>query len=260
MERRLLLTDKDIQEGEKPKVIFDAHGSCADSLFPTERENDWRKLRGDVIHYEPHEAAHNVRELVDVPKIANLLTEGEEALKQRLSALVESALIRILIIDERIDPTLDNANVDFSPELSIKMRDFLQGKNIYVNGREYAGENIPDKNSLIDWVKRREVDIVFLHQGIVDKLHKKHQEQGERQSKNEYAKKLLDQLKKEGKLWDIVIHSARGGIPELPRDVKFLSLSSIDSWIARTYSKHDIIQELLGLRRTEGYEAHYTHK
>jgi hypothetical protein len=130
----------------------------------------------------------------------------------------------------------------------------LYAKGITVKGKEYASmKSIPREELLIKWAKpnrrpglrnNKPYDFVLIHQGIIDKIHNRYIKN---KSKSDYAEELIDKIKKGG-IWDVIIHSGRG-MPELPRQVKFIPLSNIESWITRRASKYDIVQELMAIRK-----------
>lgn len=161
---------------------------------------------------------------------------GIEPLKQRSETdraftawrLLEAALTRVLIIDERIDMTIDHVE-----------RRRLKLCGIDVAGHEYAErQSEPTDDLLRAWVDHDSYDVVVVHRGVLDKLHAHRDMEPEQ---------VISRLEKT--VPRVVVHSGRVDMNNLPARTKFLSLSNLSAWIDRAYSKVEIIDELAALRR-----------
>jgi len=126
-------------------------------------------------------------------------------------------------------------------------------------GQQYKGraEEIPNEEPILERVKKakecgRPYGFVLLHQGILDKLYERLPDnQKSKQTKQKYMERVIKQIQQQGAVWHIVIHSGRGGVPDLPEGVKFVHLSSLEAWFGSNLSKADVVDELMGVRRQE---------
>jgi len=172
--------------------------------------------------------------------------------------LQEAALIRILVVDERIDGSLDRVREHFG-NVEFTHRELWELKGVDVMGQQYRGraEEIPDEKPIVERVKKakqsgRPYGFVLLHQGILDKLYERlPDDQKSSKTKQEYLKQFIQRIQSEGAVWHILIHSGRGGVPGLPQGVKFIHLSSLEAWFGSNLSKADVVDELMGLRRQD---------
>jgi hypothetical protein len=235
---------------EKDVVLFDRHGMNGKAV----KEKLWKESK--VIHYEPFEEGWSVCFRAD-------FAQNRELRKKypRLKYLLqEAALIRILILDERIDTSLDDMQFRFG-SVELKGRRLWGFKGIDVMGKEYKGRRseIPDKKSLLDHLRKaanngRPYDFILIHQGILDKLYELQKTQDGRV---QYMKKLLYEIREKGNIWHVLVHSGRGGIPQLPERVKFIHLSSLEAWFGSNLSKADVIGELMSVRRETNEIPYY---
>lgn len=164
------------------------------------------------------------------PILAAAVYDMREDPLRAANRLLEAALTKILILDERIDLGLEKG-----------IRERLALRGITVRGQEFAGyASNPDPVSLAtvgDWA--RHAHFVMLHRGIVEKLSTQVAGKGFRA--------VVGMLEKHG--GSVVIHSGRMGVTDMPPQTKFLSLTNVAAWVDREYSKVQIVDELFSLRR-----------
>jgi hypothetical protein len=224
-------------------IVFDDHADGKNEFFPNnERGNH-------VLTYEPHEADHSVRNWAAASTVRDIIARHEDHVLYRF---IEAASLRVLIVDERLDPSLDALRIHFSGSqkggVEIPLRSLLQAKAITVRGQEYAGQSdrVVAEGEMIEWVKESPFDFALIHQGILDKLFR---EQKKHNNKSRYIQSVCEQMRISGKLYDVIIHSGRT-LPDLPPSLKFLSLTSIEKWLNEYLAKVELTDELLSLRRS----------
>jgi hypothetical protein len=152
--------------------------------------------------------------------------------------LIEAALTRILIIDERIDLGLgaEARRRDLS-------RERLRLRGITVRGAQFAGHaggtSPVSIEELSSW--GRGFHFVLLHRGIADKLCL-----GAPESEK-IREEIVHALEAGGA--HLIIHSGRMGMADMPKQTKFISLANVTAWIDQHSSKLQILNELASLRR-----------
>ena len=151
-------------------------------------------------------------------------------------ALFESILVRVLIIDERLDQSVgDVVNVSHG----VTVRDRLEMKGIRIFGEDFGGSDVPDLETLIEKTKQnRDYQFVCIHRGILDKLERTHKTQPEAvcEALSQYSKNVL-------------IHSGRIGRTNMPDGVRTIPLSNVIEWKGAAVSKMDVVNELCSFRR-----------
>jgi hypothetical protein len=223
--------------GSEPIALFDRHGNYANRIGKGK----------NVIHYEPYEGGWAVERII---------ADFERGHSELEPILQEAALIRVLVIDERIDISIDQTKERFASKAEFTLRELWKQKGVDIMGRQYKGRSseIPDEQPILDCVKCAKesghpYDFVLLHQGIVDKLYEKSKEQGYTKDKLSYLEELINSIKHEGSVWHVILHSGRGGVTELPKGTKFIHLSSVEAWFGLNLSKADVVDGLMSLRR-----------
>jgi hypothetical protein len=223
--------------GSEPIALFDRHGNYANGIGKGK----------NVIHYEPYEGGWAVERII---------ADFERRHSELEPILQEAALIRVLVIDERIDISIDQTKERFVSKAEFTLRELWKQKGVDIMGRQYKGRSseIPDEQPILDCVKCAKesghpYDFVLLHQGIVDKLYEKSKEQRYTKDKLSYLEELINNIKHEGSVWHVILHSGRGGVTELPKGTKFIHLSSVEAWFGLNLSKADVVDGLMSLRR-----------
>jgi hypothetical protein len=148
--------------------------------------------------------------------------------------LLEAALTKILIIDERLD-------ISHSVRGGGLARHKLLLRGIEIQGGEFAGHAKRDRPATLadlgNWSEG--FHIVMLHKGVVEKLVK---------NSGLTADAVVASIEAKGAR--VVIHSGRMWMmTDMPEPTKFLSLANVTTWIDQEYSKLQIIDELFSLRR-----------
>jgi hypothetical protein len=181
--------------------------------------------RGSEHHSIGHFEIYSVRHYLE----AAVLDLGKHRERASLR-LLEAALTKILIIDERLD-------VDLGGKPGA-VRGCLALRGVTVRGSEFAGHaTLSDRKTADDvrqWAKG--FHFLMLHWGVAEKL----------KGKDEVADviKILEQGGTR-----VVIHSGRAAAitGEMPL-TKFLSLANVARWINQDYSKLEIVDELFPMR------------
>jgi len=167
--------------------------------------------------------------------------------KKLLFQLVENALIRIAICDERVA----QSSILSSPTGSSgqKWIFYLEAAKVFIikkfldyeipNAMQYVDITISKNNNEYQITSSNgeiELDFLIIHQGILDKLNKTKQE----------IEEILHELKE--KIPFIIVTSGRGTPPNIPENVKFLPFSNIESTIlTKPHSKFILTQILMNL-------------
>jgi hypothetical protein len=156
-------------------------------------------------------------------------------------ALFESALIRVLIVDERIDAKADEAVSDPQAR-GWTVRSRYQRKGIEIHGKEYSERSIQDKSLLMGWATehgRNAYHFVCIHRGILDKL-----ETVWGQKIGEVCAELRQTTP------NLLIHSGRAGIIPHVSNVRFVPLSNVEAWMHSARGKWEVVEELCLVRKT----------
>jgi|GEM_PF-5253343 len=206
--------------GQKLAVIRRHSGA----LYPHLCEHADDDLHQTILYFERYDSRPYLKSAVMGMKIDPVRTANR---------LIEAAVTKILILDERLDLGL------------CKQEDIVRGalslRGITVHGHEFAGyASMPDPVSLdevAEWA--RGAHFVVLHRGIAEKLSLRWPETDFR--------RVVDALERHGSR--VVIHSGRMGMADMPPQTKFLSWANVSAWVDREYSKVQIVDELFSLRR-----------
>jgi hypothetical protein len=235
----------------RPIILFDSHGSCKTQNENEENSVKWKESYGSLElvckHYEPYitndptgYSATSALDQIDKGDSKSSLKPPSVGL-----AFIEAAMTKVLIVDERIDPTSSQLMTDDRFQWTCSYKELFSWKGVDIRGGEYGLESIRDDSLLMGWVENKGYDFIVLHKGIVDKLAQT--EEGDLPSKRERMSELFEKLRKH--VPHIVIHSGRMAMSELPLGVKSMSFSNVDIWIRNNYPKVRIIEDLSLLRR-----------
>lgn len=170
-------------------------------------------------------------------KLDSLSSLKEEILQKHfILELIESALTKVVVVDERVS---EWANHTFN---AVSRRKILNKMEIYV--LEVDTENVTSKDivSKFEVLKLEKIDFFVIHQGILDKF-----DENEPQSSENFMKGYLKEESKEKCIWKVV-DSGRGVPHTLPEDVRFIEMSALLKMIME-YDKHALVQTLFSLRR-----------
>jgi hypothetical protein len=255
---RWTLDDDKNYQTDRPVLLYDRHGSCMRNRSRGEegvpKELEWnesgQRFSANVTHYESYDQGDAMYSLAFAAVSQINRKSLDDPLK--VSALgfsfLEAGLTKILIVDERLDPTSEK-KMSYHPEVpkwECSLKEIFKWKGIDIKGEEYARDKIPGPELLVRWVNQKNYDFLVLHKGIVDKLIKL----GNRDYLSD-PKVLMNDLF--GRLREhvrhIVIHSGRMAASELPEGVKFMSLSNVDTWLKDNRPKIQIVEDLYLLRR-----------
>jgi len=249
--------EPDEYKPNRPVLLFDHHGSCkyrsldggetSDSQVPR-WANSCESFQSSIIHFENYEGgdalSHFAREVTDQidagppNKALDPPTIG--------FSFLEAGLTRVLIVDERLDPTSEKMEYRSQSGLwRCSYKQLFKWKGVDIRGGEYAANEIPPVDELIEWTKEADYDFLVLHKGVVDKLIRDDKDRGESPQKAMAA--LFETLQEHVR--HIIIHSGRMSASELPQGVKFMSLSNVDTWIKNNSPKLQIVEDLSLLRR-----------
>lgn len=203
-------------------IVFRRHPFLDESVH--RRFLDTARARG-IMHFETYSG-----------RALHALVQAVPHDPRAAYRLVEAALTRILIIDERLDLSLNRSD-DPLRRMELSMR------GIEVRGAEFAGHAVHRNLQLYDlrhWGSG--FHYVLLHRGVADKLMTP--TIGAQEVKLEDVIKTLESHGSE-----VVMHSGRMTIADLPPGTKFVSLANVATWIEQDYSKVQIIDELFSLRK-----------
>lgn len=206
-----------------PLIIFDRHGLGL----------NWA-LKQKPLLYEPHESNDPVRSIAGMQALDKL---PPEELGLRALQLAEAALTRILVLDERLDES--NAHKNYTGAATeITYKALFQMKGIDLAGSEYSKDKIPAPAALYSNIPDGVYDFALIHRGILDKLRAAH---------DISLKEVCSNV--QSKVGQLIVHSGRMSMQELPPGVKFLPLSSVVAWFDQNFSKMQIVEELNLLRK-----------
>jgi hypothetical protein len=156
----------------------------------------------------------------------------------RAMEIAEAALTKIVVIDERLDEA--NQRKRYSDDLpAVTYKTLFHWKGVDLAGSEYSQEKIPEPNILYSRIPAGVYDFALIHRGILDKLRDAHET-----SVLEVCQEIQSRLRRQ-----LIVHSGRMSMHELPKGVKFLPLSAVVAWFDQNYSKVQIVDELNLLRK-----------
>jgi hypothetical protein len=157
--------------------------------------------------------------------------------------LVEAGVLKVAVIDERIQGALTNV---LDPDaFNASAHEVLSAMGILVPTRDQvdlAGRALA-KDAVGSWATKncRSVDFLVIHQGILDRIGLEDKED---------AGNWLSHLKADMGIRELVVTSGRGRPKNMPRDVRYIPLTSIQRWTSDMggKSKFHLITELAAAR------------
>jgi len=245
---------------QHPLVLFDRHGRCWTDGKAIGQESGETKLpvwsascasfQEKVMHYESYDYGDALFRFTSAAtnQIRRQIPNQQLDSPGLAFTFLEAGLIKVLIVDERIDPTSEE--MTYAPQVKLwerSRKDLFKLKGVDIRGAEYAENVIPGPEVLTSWVADKGYDFLVLHKGIVDKLIKL-ENRDDKATPKDLMAKLFQGLNKHVR--HIIIHSGRMSASELPPGVKFMALSNVDSWIKNNSPKMQIVEDLCLLRRT----------
>lgn len=141
--------------------------------------------------------------------------------------LLENALIRVLIIDERVSKYQEKHNSKkVFQDIGVTVPQLIKGGQIFdASGQEIDLFNIPINK----------YDAIIIHQGMLDKIIK---------SKSENSiDDFIKQLKKV--IPFVLVTSGRGEPDNIPHNAKFLAFSNIESFILKEYPEKFFLTQMM---------------
>jgi hypothetical protein len=223
----------------QPTVVYDRHGELVHHVH----DNDCLKCK--VLFWEPYEADDPQYQLFTNPPAAS---SSKKVLKYQL---LEAALTRIAILDERVQAAVEEAQPEeVGPTFrrrSMSVSAILQDMRVFVPPKQpcdlddpTCDLDDPKLEQLRKWLcKARKqcggFDFLVVHQGVLDKLPDR-------------PETLVQQLAEVSGSAHVVVCSGRGIPAELPKSARFVPLSSLLKWTVRDRSKYHLCQLLFASR------------
>jgi hypothetical protein len=196
-----------------------------------------KTIPSNVIHYEPFNGSEELESFVSSCYRDTTVSSRVSILALQL---VEAALTRILIADERLDPAYSQRQV---VSTSFSERERLHWLGIDLMGSEYGADNDnTGADALFAALSGTNYSILLLHRGIMDKILR-------HDSRFRDANVLVAALR--AQVPRLVVHSGRMDARSIPADVKLQSLSNVTRWLDTHATKIRIVDELSNLRRVE---------
>lgn len=162
-------------------------------------------------------------------------TEGWTRLKVALG-LVEAAVAKTVIVDERIWRRLNQARLQNAP-----LAEKLERTRIVVpENFNYERPSESDAEDLLKMLSQNQSQILIIHQGILDKMFQ-YQSEAKRAIEN-----WVEKVRRVAKVPFIVVVSDRG-IPEnVPENARFADYALVDKFVSETgFSKFHLVQSAL---------------
>jgi len=164
---------------------------------------------------------------------------NDDYLKQKIGLqLVENALLRMVVIDERVAQYLnqfkytikeryDGANIEIPCRVKT-----LEGESPWID----LIQNLAKDAAAFDLenIEADKFDVMIIHQGILDKV-----------MKNPTKEKLSILLKNiKEKIPFVIITSGRGEPENIPVDAKFLAFSNIETFLLKDYPEKFLLSQI----------------
>lgn len=218
---------KHARDVRSPLVVFQRHTPAKPPVEET-------GVGGNVLmHFEPYQFEDAARTEIDA-----VLQTDDGWRRMRVLKLLEAALTRVLVVDERLDRIVDGVAERY--DYTGPWRLLWAWKGVHFRGKEFGRQGaVPSPDDLRDWLVQLRPDLVVLHLGLADSLEEHH---------GVNAHTLRDMVLAEG-AYQLVIHSGRMESTGLPSGVKFMGLSNLMSWVDRVHSKSQVVEEINQLRR-----------
>lgn len=172
--------------------------------------------------------------------------QGKEVTAQ-VTRLLENALLRVLIIDERMANFLrdhaDDRMIETFSNMGIFVADVNKEEPTLIEGLEanalYPVKHQQYKSEAENVLEfKGDFDILIIHQGIIDKWWEKHD--------SKTVGKILENISenckgKNGGTLRVVVTTGRGRPDNIPPDAKVLPFSSVESALFRRYPEKVIL-------------------
>jgi len=170
--------------------------------------------------------------------LQNLPNENEYNKTKMLLQLVENALLRVVIIDERAAQYC-NCNDDIKKKFDKGLIAIPTQINHDQGGGEKAYQlvknlNVAEQSFRIDDIPEDKYDILIIHQGMIDKLGLK--ETGK-------VKEFIDEIKESVPF--VIITSGRGEPVNIPENVKFLPFSNIENFLLSGFPEKCLLTQII---------------
>ncbi len=208
-------SDLDWTENHQPHngmiILFDEHAEFQDQL-------DWGK--NSIIYYQEVSGGLPVKQIVSDMAELSRGTAG----KLRVLEIIESAITRIVVADERIweEYGTDRENKKIFKAMNLELAP-VQDRKL-------------DVSNLEDMLTGKTVDFCIVHLGLLDKLKKAERE------------KVYTMISNSGAIF--VVTSGRGTPYNLPAGARFLEISTLEGLLADR-NKFALTQVLYSLRRSQ---------
>mgnify|MGYP006291187753 FL=1 len=170
--------------------------------------------------------------------ILNHLPENKY-LKQKIGLqLIENALLRVVVIDERVaqyfqqfryalEGRYESANI----EIPLRVKT-LGGENHTIDLIQHPRKKVIAFDFLN--IEENKFDLIIIHQGILDKV-----------LKNATKDKLSELLKNiKEKIPFVIITSGRGEPENIPDDAKFLAFSNIETFLLKDFPEKFLLTQI----------------
>lgn len=162
-----------------------------------------------------------------------------------LLQLLENALLRVLIIDERYLAHFDNPNDKYRKKIISNANISTYRRLIFSNNsKEIKIQSENDNFDFIDFdeLEENKYDALVIHQTILDEFFN---------NDIDRIEKFCEQIK--NKIPLVVITSGRGKPDKLVDNAKFLPFSNLDSYLIKEYHEKFLFTQII-LKLTRGFE------
>ena len=167
--------------------------------------------------------------------LQNLPNENKYNKTKTLLQLVENALLRVVVIDERVAQYYCNCN----DETKKQFKKGLITIPAQINHDQKVYPIVKDPNCekmtfLFDKIPNNKYDIFIIHQGMLDKIGLK--ETGK-------VGEFIDKIKKSVPF--VIITSGRGEPENIPQNAKFLPFSNIESFLLSNFPEKYLLTQMM---------------
>lgn len=173
-----------------------------------------------------------------------------------INELIESALLRVAIVDERLQEAIEGKEGKGVPTYnSIPMPDIVRGMNIFVPPiskinlaaselGESSIEGDAQRTVLNKWIQQQlsVLDFLVIHLGIIEKLQKG--------TARHNIALWIEKIETLHPSLKIVVISGRGTPPNLPAGVRFMNYSTVSRYVVEDRSKISLCRVLSASRRS----------
>lgn len=153
--------------------------------------------------------------------------------------LVEAAITKVAIVDERIFKAVKRYGDDFLKERRDKQKVFIPEEDII----QYEKPSQEDTQRLLKWLRDYKIKMLVIHQGIFDKIFTT------KESVDDIERRIAE-IKQYVPF--VIIESDRSEklLHRLPYNVRFVPFSAIEPWISDgIVNKYPLVQTLLSSNR-----------